>query len=69
MRLIGTKRAAKRLRFHGAWLAMLMMLIDVAAAVWSTFDGLLPMPPMAFAILGAVFAVASGAGHLLIDKN
>lgn len=66
MRLIQTKRAAKRLRFHAGWLAALMMLIDVLAAVWTTFDGILPMSPLAFALLGVVFAIASGIGHLLI---
>lgn len=64
MRLIRSKRDAKRLRFHAGWLAALMMLIDAAASVWTAFDGLLPMPPLAFAVLGAVFAVASGIGHL-----
>jgi hypothetical protein len=69
MRLLRTKRAAKRLRFHAFWLALLMMLVDVLAAVWSTFDGLLPISPWAFAILGFVFAIASGVGHLLINKD
>lgn len=69
MRLIKTKRGARRLRFHAGWLAGVMMLVDVAANVWPTFDGDLPMPPLAFAVLGAVFAVASGVGHLMIDKD
>ena len=69
MRMIRTKRAARRLRFHAAWMAGLMMLVDALASVWTLFQDLLPMPPLAFAWLGLGFAVASGVGHLLIDRN
>ena len=69
MRLTRNKPMARRVRFHGAWLAVAMMLTDALASVWSSFDGLLPMPPMDFAVLGLGFAVASGVGHLLVDKD
>lgn len=62
------KSIARRLRFHAGLLALLMMLVDALAAVWSTFDGLLPMPPMAFALLGLGFAIVSGVGHLIYKE-
>lgn len=65
MRLIESKRSlARRVRFHGAWLAVLMLLLDAVSSVWFAFDQILPIPPLAYAGLGLFFAIASGIGHL-----
>jgi len=69
MRLLAKSRnrmIARRVRFHGAWLAVLMILLDAVSSVWSAFEGLLPIPPLAYAGLGLGFAVASGIGHLIV---
>lgn len=58
------KKTARRLRFHGAWLALSMLLLDAISSVWFAFDALLPIPPLAYAGLGLFFAIASGIGHL-----
>jgi hypothetical protein len=57
-------RTAKRIRFHGAYLAVLMMLLDAVSSVWFAFDQILPISPLIYAGLGLFFAIASGIGHL-----
>jgi hypothetical protein len=58
-----SNRTAKRVRFHGAWMA-LFMLADAVASTWFAFDQILPISPMIYAGLGLFFAIASGIGHL-----
>jgi hypothetical protein len=58
------KTFARRVRFHGAWLAIVMMILDAISSVWFAFDTILPIPPLAYAGLGMFFAIASGIGHL-----
>lgn len=60
------KAIAKRIRFHSAWIALLM-LIEAISSVWFAFDGLLGIPPLVYACLGLFFAIASGIGHLYRD--
>lgn len=54
---------ARRVRFHAAYLAVLMMLCEALASVWPLFEGTLPIPPLVYACLGLFFAIASGIGH------
>lgn len=58
------KTIARRIRFHAAWLTILMMLLDAVSSVWFAFDQILPISPMIYAGLGLFFAIASGIGHL-----
>jgi hypothetical protein len=59
-----SSRTARRMRFHAAWLAILMMLCEALASVWPLFEGTLPIDPLVYAGLGLFFAIASGIGHL-----
>ncbi|RUV65852.1 hypothetical protein EOA64_00470 [Mesorhizobium sp. M1A.F.Ca.IN.022.02.1.1] len=56
------KAIAKRIRFHSAWIALLM-LIEAISSVWFAFDGILPVSSEVFALLGLAFALASIVGH------
>lgn len=62
------RKLARRVRFHGAWLAIAMMLLDAISSVWFAFDQVLPIPPLVYACLGLFFAIASGIGHLYRNK-
>jgi hypothetical protein len=67
--MIRKRTVARRVRFHCAWIAGTLMILDAVSSVWTAFDGLLPIPPLAYAGLGLAFAVASGIGHLIINDN
>lgn len=58
------KTLARRVRFHAAWLAIAMLLLDAVSSVWFAFESVLPIPPLVYAGLGLTFAVLSGIGHL-----
>lgn len=58
------RKIARRVRFHAAWLAILMMLCEALSSVWVLFQDVLPISPMIYAGLGLFFAIASGIGHL-----
>lgn len=50
---------------HFAALSFLCGLADVLANFWSLFAGILPIPPLTFAILGLVFGVAGLIGRFI----
>ncbi|AMX93607.1 MULTISPECIES: hypothetical protein [Mesorhizobium] len=67
MRLIDDWRAVRNraYSFHFAWMGALLEILGVLADMWSYFDGLLPLSPKAFQLMGILFAVASAIGRLI----
>lgn len=70
MRLIRNRKAVA-LRAHSvrAWaVAILFGLCGILGDSWQYFDGLLPMPPLAFALLGVAFGAVGLVGRF-IDQD
>jgi len=69
MRLIPNKRVVA-IRAHSVkfWVLSILCLAGVIGDSWALFQGLLPIPPLAFAILGLVFGIAGLVGRF-IDQD
>jgi hypothetical protein len=69
LRLISNRRAVA-LRAHSVkfWAASLVCLLGVIGDSWALFQGLLPIPPLTFAILGLLFGIAGLVGRF-IDQD
>ena len=69
MRLIRNSNAVA-LRAHSVkfWGLSVLCLFGVVGDSWSLFAGLLPISPLAFAVLGLVFGLAGLAGRF-IDQD
>lgn len=67
MRLIRNRKAvAMRAHSVRAWAAALIFgFCGVLGDSWQYFDGLLPMPPLAFAILGVAFGAVGLIGRFI----
>jgi hypothetical protein len=69
MRLIANRRAVA-LRAHSVkfWALSVLCLLGVIGDSWSLFQGILPLSPLTFALLGLVFGIAGLAGRF-IDQD
>lgn len=69
MRLIKNKRAVA-LRAHSVkfWALSILCLLGVVGDSWALFQDVLPIPPLAFAVLGLAFGLAGLAGRF-IDQD
>jgi hypothetical protein len=64
MRLIRNRTTARRIRFHAAWLGLLMLVLDAVSQMWFAFESWLPISPEVYTVLGIALFIASGIGHL-----
>jgi hypothetical protein len=69
MRLLPNSRTVA-LRAHSVkfWALSVLCLLGVIGDSWSLFAGILPLSPLAFALLGLVFGIAGLAGRF-IDQD
>ena len=69
MRLIRNRKAVA-LKAHSVkfWALSILCLAGVIGDSWSLFQDVLPIPPLAFALLGLLFGIAGLIGRF-IDQD
>jgi hypothetical protein len=69
MRLLpNSKTVALRAHSVRFWFLSILCLLGAIGDSWALFQGLLPIPPLVYAILGLVFGIAGLAGRF-IDQD
>lgn len=71
MRLVKNWRVLVRrsYAFHFGWLSGASGLIAVLANNWSLFEGLLPIPPLVFALIGVAFGFLASGGRVVEQRK
>jgi hypothetical protein len=71
MRLIDNWRAVlcRSYAVHFGALAFLFELCGTIGSYWSLFAGVLPMPPLVFAIVGLVFGILGLIGRFIHQQT